>query len=463
LARLTVESLPDEVLLEVFYFLLISIGREGLDQKGWLELVHVCRRWRCVVFDAPLRLDLKVCCTSKTPVIKLLHIWPEFPLIIHWWDEEFLPDSDDEERLDNVIAALEHRDRVREVKMWNISSARSELITTAMQETFPALTTLSFHSTDPALPVPDTFLNRSAPSLQRLTLRRISFPSLPRLLSSATHLTSLHLSGIPNAGYISPESMVTSLSALTNLESLCIGFQSPTPDPRRRDRHRPLPTRIVLPVLIELEFQGVSEWLEVLAARIDAPLLHRINLTFFNQLDDLDTPQVGQLIGHIELSTLSLSFDPCYQAELSYSDDEAFLRWKIICNGLDWQVHAVAQLCTQILPLCSSVDILDIKYGLPWNYDPPLGIRPDDMDPAQWLELFHLFTSVQSLEIPAKLEPFIGAALQQLTKQSAAEVFPELNKLSINGPTTDRAAQQGIQSFATARQHSRHPIAVERL
>jgi F-box-like len=466
LQRVTIESLPDEVLLEVFYFLLTVINKKGrfdFGPQGWLELVHVCRRWRCVIFASPLRLDLELHCSEKKHVRNLLHIWPELPLVISWYDEGFHPDSDDVERLDNVIAALEHRDRVRGVHLLDLSSATFEPIMVVMQEPFLALTSLSLMSSYETLTVPDTFLDRSAPSLQLLALVGISFPSFPRLLSSATHLTSLELYRIPNVGYISPESMATCLSALTNLEHLLIEFESPTPHPRRRDRPRPPPIPAVLPALTTLDFYGVSEWLEVLAARIDAPLLNNITIGFFNQLI-FDTPQVARLIGHIELSrpsTLCLYFNPSCEARLSYSDDEALI-WTIRCDALDWQVHAVAQLCTQILPLCSSVDILDIKFGFPWDPEPPLEIRPDDMDPAQWLKLFHSFTSVQSLVIHPKLGPFIGAALQELTEQSAAEVFPELNKLSIYGPTTDRAAQQGIESFATARQHSRHPVAVER-
>jgi hypothetical protein len=149
--------------------------------------------------------------------------------------------------------------------------------------------------------------------------------------------------------------MATSLSALTNLEHLAIDFQSPTPHPRQRDRPQPPPTCVVLPALTKLYFCGVSEWLEVLAARIDAPLLNDIDITFYNQLV-LDIPQVAQLIGRIELSrssTLSLSFDPSREAQLSYClDDEASssLKWGILCNGLDWQVHAVAQLLVLFRP-----------------------------------------------------------------------------------------------------------------
>jgi hypothetical protein len=104
------------------------------------------------------------------------------------------------------------------------------------------------------------------------------------------------------------------------------------------------------------------------------------------------------------------------------------------------------------------VDILNI--GMREHHDPPLVVRPDDS--ARWLELFYPFTSVQSLEIHYKLEPFIAAALQGLIGESAAAVFPALSKLSINGFTRHRSKPQGIQSFATARQHSHHPIVVNR-
>jgi F-box-like len=469
---MTIESLPDEVLLEVFYFHLISINEDKvfLGPQGWLELVHVCRRWRCIVFDAPLRLDLELYCTEKTPVRKLLHIWPQLPLAINC-SEPFRSNWNGEDRLDNVIAALEHRDRVRKVELRDLSSSTLERIKPVMQEPFPALKDLclepdlSPESEDEVLTIPDTFLNGSAPSLQSLSLACVSFPSLPRLLLSATRLTNLHLFDIPNTGYISPESIATSLSASTNLETLTIEFEYSIPYPRR-DRPRPPPTRIVLPVLTTLSFRGASDYLEVIAARIGAPLLNEIEIDFFNQLI-LDTPQVARLIGPRVLSrrsTLSLSFYQSSCAGLSYSDGVAFFRWNMICNASDSLVHAVAQLCTQILPLCSSVDMLNIMYDSRGDIGPPLGTQPHDMDPARLLELFYPFTAVQSLVIHAKLEPFIAAALQGLTEQSAAEVFPTLERLFLVEYTKDRAAaaQRGIRSFITARQHSDHPVALHR-
>jgi hypothetical protein len=51
--------------------------------------------------------------------------------------------------------------------------------------------------------------------------------ALPQFLLSYNDLSELHLQNIPNLGYITPEAMVTVLSALTKLTYLEIGFQRP--------------------------------------------------------------------------------------------------------------------------------------------------------------------------------------------------------------------------------------------
>jgi hypothetical protein len=84
------------------------------------------------------------------------------------------------------------------------------------------------------------------------------------------------------------------------------------------------------------------------------------------------------------------------------------------------------------------------------------------MDPTLWLQLFHSFPSVQSLTIRVALEPFIAAALEGLTGESAAEVLPSLHSLFIVGKTSDKTVDKGIQSFVAARQHSSHPVVISR-
>ena len=232
--------LPDDVLIEIF-----DLYREededednGFDVWGWIILVHVCRRWRQVVFASPLRLDLKILCTSGPPIKKNLGIWPALPIVIRY-------DKITDDNEGNIVTALEHVDRVCKV---NLDVTGSELgkISTAMQQTFPMLTTLIIVSDDEQF-LPAKFLGGSAPCLQSIYLTGISFLALPTLLLSTSDLVSLELFNIPPFGYISPKAMVMGLAALPRLRAFFITFQSATPRPDLI--HPPPPARAVLPAL----------------------------------------------------------------------------------------------------------------------------------------------------------------------------------------------------------------------
>jgi hypothetical protein len=268
----TIGTLPDNVLLDIFDFYRKA---EFAGRLPWQRLVHVCQRWRYIVFASPLRLDLCLLCTSKTPVRKTLDVWPPLPF-------EIITDRDDDDDMANIIAALEHCDRVRRIRFLDLTSLQWERLAPMMQGPFLVLTSLQLWADETVQALPDMFLGGSAPHLQTLSLMGIPFPGLPRLLLSATDLSELHLWRMPHTGYISPEAMVTCLSALTSLRSLVIEFQSPASHPDRRGL--PLLTRVILPALELLWFRGVSEYLEDLVARIDAPLLHTLNISFFYQL-----------------------------------------------------------------------------------------------------------------------------------------------------------------------------------
>ena len=100
---------------------------------------------------------------------------------------------------------------------------------TVMQRPFPVLTHLIISSVDGASPVlPAEFLGGSAPPLQKISLSGIPYPTLPKLLLSASDLERLYLDNIPPTGYISSEAI---LLALPKLENLIINFQMATPRP----------------------------------------------------------------------------------------------------------------------------------------------------------------------------------------------------------------------------------------
>jgi hypothetical protein len=87
--------------------------------------------------------------------------------------------------------------------------------------------------------------------------------------------------------------MVAGLSVLNSLEDLRLNLESPQSCPSRESRRSLPPTRSVLPILSRFGFKGASEYLEDLVARIDAPRLCDLEITFFHSLD-FDTPQIVQ-------------------------------------------------------------------------------------------------------------------------------------------------------------------------
>ena len=235
-----IDTLPDDVLLEIFNFHQKYYGLYfyGLKRREnwWHTLVHVCRRWRCIVFGSPRHLNLQLVCTERTRARDMLDVWPPFPLIVSYNHYGI-------ESMDNVIAALECNDRVYRIHFDNVRGPQLDILLGAMQQPFPELTYLDLPSTnkfdETMAVVPDSFLGGSAPRLEYLNLVGIPFPGLPKLLVSTTHLVTLFLDNIPHSGYISPDGMVAVLSTLTNLEYFLLVFISPRSCPDQASRRPP--------------------------------------------------------------------------------------------------------------------------------------------------------------------------------------------------------------------------------
>src|SRR6266849_3978748 len=220
--RVTTDVLPDDTLLEIFDCYLDE-ALFFVEIDDWLTLVHVSRKWRCIVFNSPRRLNLQLLCSARTPVREALTIWPPLPIIIREHDYSACNE-------DNIIAALEHHDRVRDIQLKGVPKSLLEKLSAAMQEPFPALAYLALETKDSAgLVILDTLLGGFAPHLGTLWLTGIPIPfrGLRKLLLTATDLVFLYLTKIPHSGYFSPEAMVTCLSALTRLKTLHFEFESP--------------------------------------------------------------------------------------------------------------------------------------------------------------------------------------------------------------------------------------------
>ena len=112
-----IDMLPDDVLLEMFDFyttLPYDILREEID--AWQSLVHVCRRWRNVVFGSPRRLNLRLYCTPETPAKDTLDVCPALRLIVRG---NMTPTTSS---TDNIITALGQSNRICQVTLLDITN-----------------------------------------------------------------------------------------------------------------------------------------------------------------------------------------------------------------------------------------------------------------------------------------------------------------------------------------------------
>ena len=460
---MSMDTLPEDVLIAIFNLLLdkYSGGNERQREKKWRLLVHVCHRWRSIVFGSPRHLNLELVCTGRTHARRALDVWPSLPLVIKNYRYHSINFADD------IVVVLERRDRVRRIIFETIQSSILRRILPEMQQPFPELTYMELYMDEGTAPiVPESFLGGSAPLLEHLRFGRIPFPGLPKLLLSTTYLKTLHLYNIPHSGYVSPDAMVTALSTLTSLKELTLSFQSPRSCPDLASRHPPPSTRSVLPVLTIFRFKGASEYLEDFVELIDTPRLNKSLITFFNDFE-FETPQFRQFITRTPMLRALL------QTHITLLDDVAVVRFfsptsdmfqpidlklgvVISCRGLDWQVSSVEQVCASCFPLISMSEALYIYKD---DFPRIVGIDPksDKIETRLWVELLHPFTAVKNLYLCEKIAQHIGPALQELVDGGTTEVLPTLE--NIFGRS---AEEKGIGQFVAARQVAGHPITTSR-
>ena len=389
------------------------------------------------------------------PVSKSLDCWPILPLVVDYGGflKSKSPAPEDE---DNIMAALKQVDRVRSISLTVTNSLLEKLST--ISEPFSELAELVLFSRDNVqLILPSAF--RSVQRLHTLHLTQIAISALLQLLFPAAGLVDLQLHEIPSFGYFSPEVFTNALSGMTQLRSLSLHFLSFPP--RRSYLSWPPQTgqRAVLPALSCLKYRGTSKYLDTFVARIDAPRLSNIGISFFYQ-PTMDAEQLGQFIERIEMRTLLSQadvFTSANIASISFSEPRARLRLalQISCAQVDWQLSSITQLCNHFSPFLSDLKDLCVN-----STQQQFGT--DDMDREQWAEIFRAFNGAVILRTTGTLAADILRTLSLTVGEP--NVLPALRTLHVpeleKGPM---ALRQAAKSFSTWRRLSGHPIEVHPL
>jgi hypothetical protein len=455
----TIDILPDDVLLGIFGFC------EDVDDRlniglvwDWHFLVHICRRWRQIIFASPHRLNLKILCTNRTPVRKYLGIWPAFPIVIDY-DTFYSESGPIPPNEDNIVAAFdsENLDRVCFVGLC-ITGSQLKKIAAVMEEPFPALKHLQIvwedeYASAPVLP--DGFLGGSAPCLQKIVLSGVPYPALPTLLLSTSGLLELDLHSIPPISYISPEAMVASLAALPRLERFSIDSSTTS----RPDRISSPPiTQSVLPALACFRFRGLDEYLEDLVARIDSPQLSAISVIYMNPPVDFPVTQLVEFVdrsvgprstvfrrAQVEvrkrIATFTL-YDAEYPRRDPCSDWPPFTRDS---EAIYWQVTHMAQVLSQVSATLSNVVHLELYKG------PHHGC----MDTVEWQRLLRQFSAVQTLKVGWGIAECMARTLEDLTEERVVGLFPFLELICLQSESA-----LSIEKFVALRELSGHPVTV---
>jgi hypothetical protein len=413
LGNVTIDILPDEVLLEIFDIYVY----EYIYEDDWETLLHVCRRWRYIVFSAPRRLDLRIVCTAGTPAREMLDIWPELPILIRWTAR--LRDAG----LDDIIAALEHNDRVCEIEVDHPTDYAWGRIMEAMQRPFPLLTGLHLWSLadddDNLLALPDSLLNGSATRLRSLSIEGVPFPALPNLLLSASNLLCLSLEDIPPSGYISSATMIDHLSSLTKLEELRIVFRS---SHLGQETRRPPPAaRFVLPVLSQFTFQGGSEYLADIFGSIDTPLLQYSNITFLD-LITFRMSQTSSFIGY----TSTKPIEGLHRAHLLFNHDwlkitlsspKLSLVFSVKYTGIEslWQFRSLNRVYYRLSPVLANNERYDFRQ---FGDERPSPLWAARMANASWLELLRPLAAIKHLYLSEGVALCLAPTLKRLARGS---------------------------------------------
>ena len=468
-----IDPLPDDIFLEIFDLCLRDPTVQPVQRmtrvrmKKWIILVHVCQRWRRIIFASPCRLDLYVSCICGTPVRQDLVYWPlSLPLVIDYPGPVSFPNrtsSDD----DNILAALAHANRIHFVDIYATPSLFDK-VTAVMQEPFPVLTRLELkldqeEFPDPSPVLPWGLLGGSAPRLEFLSLSGVSFPSLPTFLLSASNLLTLILDDILQS--IPPETMVAGLAALTRLSTLTIEFGGLTPQPDQWETRSNPPMPTILPALTGFYYKGYSAYLEDLLALINAPLVDDISIQYFVGVEEIQVLQLSWFIGRTK-SLKDAQFRrayatfryPQFDVELEPDLPQGKPQTSILLTllGSDIQVPYVVDVLGQLVAIFSNIDRLSTNGNwLEWS-------GMDDLDSIEWLLFFRLFPAVEKLHLSGDVVPCITSAFENITEEMLTEVMPTLRLLWLDEKirTGDARAVRSIERFLSLRQLSGRPVTV---
>jgi hypothetical protein len=433
-SRVKIDSLPEDVLLEIFdtyrqdMELLTRYENIWNSRDGWFKLAHVCSRWRRLVLLSPTRLHVHLLFTPRrSSRVTMLKRLPPFPILVDYRAASW---TGREENL--ALAAISNRSRVRGIAL-RTTYTDTDKLCRALSHPFPELESLeifpSFPRDHEMLILPANFLSGSLPCLRRLTLRKVAPRCLSPLLSSATGLVELTLSLHTEWGWPPEASLLSNLPRMSRLRHLELNllYQLSTliSDP-------PLFTGtgdiVPLSELTHLIFTGHRTYLEALVVGLAGPSLQHLDAKLHGQSESaFPIPHLCKFIrsSECQFTTIRLVFSRSklkfYAGMGSESIDD--LPFRIIIP----EPVSLEQMGKELSGPFSTVEGLTITLDEPWFREPQ---GPSLTD--QWRGFFHHVPQVKMVQVPAREAHNVSHAFQQDGQEPALDLLPALEKVKVD-------------------------------
>ena len=381
---------------------------------------------------------------------------PPLPLTIDYINKDRDITTEDEE---GIILVLQHRDRVRRIRLLMPISGLQKLIT-AIDDKFPILEYLYIGppmSHGMTLILPETF---QAPQLRHLILFNFAFPVGSPLLTTAVGLVTFSLQMIPPFTYFHPNDLLQRLSLMPRLEVLGIDFHTLVlnSEVELQLLDTSILTPVTLPNLRWFAFGGVSAYLEALLPRMTIPLLNKLQIAFFDQFTSF-VPHLLEFLGtakNIRSSSASIAFWAKGVVIMVYPHTGAktyALSIDIIRGPLEWQIASASQVLNALKTVSSAVEYLTLYHGRP-SIRLELEWQNEDQH-TQWRELLRPFSNVKTIRVHVDLVTQLSRSLQIHDGESPMDLLPKLKELSYPAGAN---VGNAFTTFIDAREKAGHPV-----
>jgi hypothetical protein len=428
--RMTIDNLPEDVLLEIFdayrqdIELLPRYENFWNSIDGWWKLAHVCPRWRRLVLLSPTRLHVRLLFTpNRSSRVGMLKQLPPLPILVdyrtsHWTEREE----------DLALAALRPRGRVRGITLRRPYYDMARLFR-ALSRPFPELESVDI---SPPLghelwSLPAEFLSGSLPRLRRLTVRDAIPGCLSPLLSFSFATGLVELTLTLNLVYSSlPEP-----SLLPNLQRMsCLRRLELTLNYRPHHFYSTFDTEpdppiiagdvIPLPKLTHLIFRGHRQYLQMLIVGLVAPSLHHLDAELSGRSESaFPIPHLCDFICNsncqfttVRLATSGSTIKFCAGTS-SDDDDESF---RIIIPS----PVSLEKMGQELSGPLSTVEELTIR-----------GLRgPNKAD--QLRGFFYHVPQLKMVQVPAREVLAVARSFQQDGQEPAVDLLPALEQIKVD-------------------------------